>query len=254
MNDRTLMNVVCAADPLASDAARADDQSRREVLFETILATPQSAPSRRVTARTVVLFAAVAIAVAVVPAALAFGTLVDLLRGDPAPAEVVAGFGSYRTELGFHPEPGKAVRVARDGDVSLYVTTNSEGTYCLTITAPWKPATQSDGGGCVTRSEATASFIVGLGGVGPSRSDRGTTMIVHGRTSVAGAVTIRFLSPDGEVVTSLIGPGGFFMAAVRLKGMFCDVGQWTPTFAVLGAAGNELATETATLTRGCARP
>ena len=166
-----------------------------------------------------------------------------------APPAVVSDFRSYTPQLGFHPDPGAAVLVAEDGDVSLYATTNAEGSYCFVVSAPWKrPETLPDGGTCIPPDTAAAPLIVGV--VGAAH----TTLLVGGRADVRGASAIRFAGPDGRLVTRPIGSSGFFVAAVRSSVVACSKGDWRPAFVVPDASGRELTHATIGLIRAAAAP
>jgi len=166
------------------------------------------------------------------------------LIGRPAPPAVVSDFGSYTPQLGFHPEPSRAVLVAEDGAVSLYATTNREGTYCLVASAPWKrPETLPDGGTCIPAGQAAAPVVAGL--VGSSS----TTFVIAGRVDAGAAQAVRFPGPDGRLLTRPIGSSGFFVAAVPVSGSPCATGEWKPTFVVLDARGSELTRATIMLAR-----
>jgi hypothetical protein len=170
------------------------------------------------------------------------------LTGRPAPPAVVSDFGSYTPQLGFHPEPGRAVLVAEDGAFSLYATTNREGTYCLVASAPWKrPETLPDGGTCIPASQAAAPVVAGL--VGASSA----TVVIAGRVDAGAAHAIRLTGPDGRVLTRPIGSSGFFVAAVPVSGSPCAGGDWKPTFVVLDARGRELGHASILLGRQAAR-
>jgi len=199
---------------------------KAHVLDEIARPRPRLSPRRRV---------ALAVLVALVAIGTATAATTSWLRGSPAPRAVVEDFGSYTPQLGFHPEPGRAVLVAEDGDVALYATTNAEGTYCLVASAPWKrPDKLPDGGTCVPRAEAAAPFIAGLVGASPD------SMVIAGRTTSRGARTVRFTDSRGESITRPIGSSGFFVAHVHVSGSPCANGDWSPTFTVLDANGREL--------------
>ena len=160
----------------------------------------------------------------------------------------VSDFASYTPQLGFHPEAGRAVLVAEDGDVILYATTNREGTYCLVVSAPWKrPETLPDGGTCIPAAQAAAPLIAGFGGA--SRD----TVVIAGRADARGAHAIRFAGPDRRLLTRPIGSSGFFVAAVPISGSPCANGDWKPTFVVLDAGGRELTHATIGLARAAAQ-
>jgi hypothetical protein len=167
------------------------------------------------------------------------------LTGEPAPPDVVTDFQSYTPQLGFHPEPGKAVLVARDGQIDLYATPDREGTYCLDLVAPWKPATVRDGGTCVPERIASGHFIAGnLGGTR-------TTLIVGGRIADPQARSVAFTGPDGSRVTAAVGASGFFVAALTTSATCANAsGHWSSSFTALDANGSVLArTSTLSLAR-----
>ena len=199
---------------------------KEHLLAEVARLQPRLSPRRKV---------ALAVLVALVAIGTATAATTSWLRGSPAPPAVVSDFGSYTPQLGFHPDPGRAVLVAEDGDVSLYATTNAEGSYCLVTSAPWKrPETLPDGGTCIPRDQAAAPFVAGL--VGASRD----SIVVAGRTASRGAHTVRFPGPGGDPVTRPIGSSGFFVAHIQSSGSACANGDWSPTFAVLDANGREM--------------
>jgi len=178
------------------------------------------------------------------------GDLSSWLTGSPAPESVVSDFGSYAPQLGFDPEPGRAVLVAQDGDVILYATINKQGTYCLVASTPWKrPDKLPDGGTCISRAYAAAPLIAGL--VGASSSADGTQIyVIAGRTTDAAARTIRFSDPTGAPIERAIGSSGFFVATVETDEPACESGDWRPAFDVIGANGDER--ENVTITLGSA--
>ncbi len=198
-------------------------------------------PRRRVAAL------ALALGVLLIGTAVA-ATTTDWLTGSPAPESVVSDFGSYAPQLGFDPQPGRAVLVAQDGDISLYATTNTQGSYCLVASAPWKrPSKLPDGGTCIPPAQAAAPLIAGLVGASSSPGSDQQIYLIAGRTADPEARTIRFTSPTGAPITRAIGSSGFFIAAVRTDGSACSNGDWKPRFSVLGANGEEHASITITL-------
>src|SRR5581483_1960503 len=103
----------------------------RSVRQSRVLAWPRwIGPRRRV--------AALALALGLLVIGTAVAATTGWLTGTPAPTSVVSDFGSYAPQLGFNPEPGRAVQVARDGDTVLYATANKQGSYCLVASAAWK--------------------------------------------------------------------------------------------------------------------
>jgi hypothetical protein len=145
------------------------------------------------------------------------------------------------------------VLVAEDAEISLYATTNDEGSYCLVVSAPWKrPATLPDGGTCIPPAQAAAPLIAGLVGASSPTSERGQwTLVIAGRTDEREARTIAFVDPNGETMTRPIGSSGFFVASVHMAEAPCAGGDWKPTFVAAGKDGQELAR--ATITLGSAR-
>lgn len=191
-------------------------------------------------------------ALAIVIGLLGIGTAVaattSWLTGSPAPKSVVSDFGLYAPQLGFNPEPGRAVLVAEDSDISLYATTNRQGSYCLVASAPWKrPSKLPDGGTCIPPVQAAAPLIAGLLGASSSQSADQQTYLIAGRTADPEARRIRFTDPSGDPITRVIGSSGFFIAAVRTAGSACANGDWNSAFSVLGTDGSERSSATITL-------
>lgn len=178
------------------------------------------------------------------------------LIGEPAPPPVVSDFKAYTPQLGFHPEPGKAVFVAQDGAIKLYATTNREGTYCLVVDEPWKPPSAGDGGTCVPKRSATSSITASVIGISAASKDGEATFVIAGRVDSAKARTIRFEDTNGASVERPIGSGGFYVAALHGKlpipvvgphGVKCPAKGWKPTFTALGADGEKLLSSTVPL-------
>jgi hypothetical protein len=200
---------------------------------------PFIGPRRRV--------AALALGLALLVIGTAVAATTDWLTGSPAPQSVVSDFGTYAPQLGFDPVPGRAVKVATDGDTILYATTNKQGSYCLIASTPWKPsATLPDGGTCIAPVQASAPLIAGLVGA-KSGLDGDQTYVIAGRTTDPEARTIRFSDPNGKPVTPTIGPSGFFIATIRTNTSACTNGDWAPSFSVLGADGTQRSSDTITL-------
>jgi hypothetical protein len=148
---------------------------------------------------------------------------------EPAPKPVVDDFRAYTPQLGFHPEPGKALLVARDGEFKLYATTNREGTYCLVVDMPSRHPDVGDGGVCVARRDATEPIVAAVAALN----------VVVGRTTDSNARTIRFQTPEGESIEAPLGADGFFIAAVPIADE-CPAQDWAPTFRALGSDGTTL--------------
>jgi hypothetical protein len=207
---------------------------RKEHLMSELVRGQQRSPSPR---RRVV---ALAVVVGLLVIGTALATTTSWLTGSPAPTDVVSDFGSYTPQLGFDPDPGRAVLVAEDTDVSLYATTNQQGSYCLVASAPWKrPGKFPDGGTCIAPAQAAAPLIAGLVGASSSPGGNQQTYLIAGRTDDAKGRTIRFTAPNGNVISRAIGSSGFFIAVVNSVGSACASGDWKPTFTVLGVNGEE---------------
>jgi hypothetical protein len=172
------------------------------------------------------------------------------LVGSPAPRNVKSDFGSYAPQLGFNPEPGKAVLVASGGPYRLYATTNKQGGYCVLVSAPWKrPGPHGEGGDCVSRGQASVPFSAGIGGAAGAPHG-GTRIVLDGRTRQVGAARVRFTGPQGERVTTPAGPSGFFIAGFTVRrpartdvvsGFAPGICRWSTTFVVLDGKGRALA-------------
>jgi hypothetical protein len=158
------------------------------------------------------------------------------LVGAPAPPSVKSDFGSYAPQLGFDPQPGKAVLVASDGPYQLYATTNKQGTYCVLVIAPWKGPGAGEGGDCIPSRIADKRFWAGLGGAATS-PDGNTRFVLEGRSTDPTATSVRFSTPDGQTITAPIGASGFFIAGAEV-GDPCA--PWTSSFVFLDGDGNVL--------------
>jgi hypothetical protein len=170
------------------------------------------------------------------------GQVVDWLTAEPAPPEVVDEFGRYTPQLGFDPEPGKAVLVARDEGVRLYVTTNKQGTWCFVL------STRADGGTCVRPAVADAPVVAAhVSDVSAGEAQRLGVLV--GRIKAAEARTVRFADPDGTPVERPLGAGGFFVAGLRrpAEESVCDHGDWAPRFTFFDARGDVVAERVITL-------
>ena len=196
----------------------------------------RSAASRRISStrrrRRLIVLAVIIVAGAATSLSIAAN---GWLTGQPAPPPVVQDFREYTPQLGFHPDPTKAVLVAQDGDVALYATTNREGTYCLVLDTPWERQPVGDGGTCVPKEQARHAITAGLLG------GKLGTYVVAGRVADPDARKIRFTAPDGERVEREIGSTGFYVATVHLGGPPCPDRNWEPTFSAIGSEGHVLA-------------
>ena len=234
MNDETLFELVKRADPMA--AAVGEPPAG---LMERVLASPRGARPGRLSglpARLALVGAVFGVSAVIVGLSIA-GT--GWLTGEPAPPEVVTNFRAYTPQLGFHPDPGSAVLVAEDGPVKLYATTDREGTYCLDLVAPWKPATTLDGGTCLPRAIASPQFVAGLLGGGPV-TQQGMTVVVAGRIADPQAHSVEFTGPDGRDITSPVGSSGFFVTTLTTPAP-CAAGDWSSTFTALDSDGSAVA-------------
>lgn len=189
------------------------------------------------------------------PAGLAFAAIVvtgtalaatGWLTGSPAPQSVNSDFQSYPPQLGSHPDSGASVLVASNGDMTLYATTDAEGSYCVVASTPWKrPRTLPDGGTCVPPADAAAPFVAGEVAAQTIPIDEGnastlSTLVIAGRTADTDASEVSFTAPNGNLVTAQVGSSGFFIASVQMPGSPCAGGDWKPTFTVLDASGNQI--------------
>lgn len=172
------------------------------------------------------------------------------LTGSPAPPSVKSDFGSYATQLGFTPEPGRAVLVASDGDFQLFATENEQGGLCTLVSTPWnRPSANGEGGDCVSTTPDATPFWAGTDGVS-AEANGGSTVVVIGHTTDKDAASVQFETPNGAVVTAPVGSSGFFIRGTTLSGSFCDWGRWAPRFTVLDSSGNPLSSTTVTVFPG----
>jgi hypothetical protein len=213
-------------------------------LFRSELRAAAERQGRRSHRRRLAAVAAVATAVAAVTG-VALGA-VGWLTGSPAPPSIVADFGTYTPQLGFHPDPGSSVLVAGAGDSQLYATTNAEGTYCIVASAPWKrPDQNPDGGNCVGQKTAAQPIVAGIVGGSSTDSTGNLTLLVAGRISVAGAASVNITLPDGSTSNVKLGSSGFFLSKVPTQ--LCASGDWSAKLDALDAQGKQLVGSTITL-------
>lgn len=181
------------------------------------------------------------------------------LVGSPAPKSVKSDFGSYAPQLGFNPEPGKAVLVARHGPYKMYVTPDKQGGYCTLVATPqYHPGPSGSGGDCGTRQQAAVSFLAGPVGPGVPMHNGGVRVVVAGRTRNKAAARVQFTTPDGKTATAPIGTSGFFITDITSKrqlftGLQPQGGRlpkplchWTTTFVLLDSSGRQLTSKTLT--------
>lgn len=245
-DDQTLHGTGLARLPLREMPARRSSARHQHLLREISSTTQPHAFALRRALNGRRALAPLVAALVIVGTAAAATT--GWLTGSPAPTSVVNGFKSYPTQLGFHPLPGQAVLVAGSHSVSLYATLNREGGYCLTVSAPWKrPDSLSDGGTCVTASDAAAALVAGTLGASSSPGGSATTLVLAGRTTNPNARAVRFEDPDGVVRTQRLGSSGFFVATLETPGSPCTQGDWAPTFELIAASGDRLASTTVAL-------
>jgi hypothetical protein len=193
------------------------------------------APRRRI--------AVLAIALGLLGIGTAVAATTGWLTGSPAPPSVVADFGSYTPQLGFHPDPGSSVLVAEAGDSQLYATTNAEGSYCVVASAPWKRPNQNpDGGTCVGERTAAQPIVAGIVGGSPTDINRNLTLLVAGRISVPGATSVNLSIPDHSIRNVKLGSNGFFLTNVETQ--LCRGGDWVAKLVALDAQGRELTQST----------
>jgi hypothetical protein len=166
------------------------------------------------------------------------------LVGSPAPPSVKSDFGSYAPQLGFNPQPGKAVLVASNGAYQLFATPNKQGGYCVLVSAPWKrPGPHGEGGDCSSRKQTTVSFWAGLGGLA-GHSDGSTTLVIDGRTAEPNAASLQFASPDKTTLTVPVGSSGFFIVGFTTRASWCQIERWNPRVAILDRDGHQPGTTT----------
>ena len=186
------------------------------------------------------------------------------LVGSPAPPSVKSDFGSYAPQLGFNPQPGKAVLVASSGAYQLYATTNKQGGYCVLVSAPWKrPGPHGEGGDCSSRQQASVAFWAGIGGMAGAPHG-GTRVVIDGRTRHRNAANVRFTAPEGKTITASVGRSGFFIVGYTIRrpvnstvisGFVPGICRWTSTFTALDATAREIGQKTLTFgPRICMRP
>jgi hypothetical protein len=164
----------------------------------------------------------VVIALAATPAFAIGRTLVDWLAAEPAPPEVVSDFGKYTPQLGFNPQPGKAVLVAEDDYVRLFATTNKQAPTASSSAHEQTAARAS-------RRVAAASVVAGyVSDVAAGKGDMRLRVVV-GRIKNPEARRVSFPAPDGKTITRRIGAGGFFVAGLRTATVSaCEKGGWAP--------------------------
>lgn len=175
------------------------------------------------------------------------------LVGSPAPKNVKSDFGSYAPQLGFNPEPGKAVLVAHHGVYKMYVTPDKQGGFCTLIATPqYHPGPHGSGGDCGTRQQAALPFFAGPYGPGVPMHGGGVRLVVAGRTRNKAATQVRFTTPGHKTTTAPTGTSGFFITDITSQhqlftglqpGSIC---HWTTTFVLLDNTGRPLANKTLT--------
>lgn len=223
------------------------DRESRIALLGRVTASGVPPTSRRRSTRSRERIAAAVFAAIIVGAAPAYAvgrSLVDWLAAESAPPDVVSDFGRYAPQLGFDPDPGKAVLVAEDRDVRLFATTNQRGTYCFIL------STRADGGTCVSREVASSPVVAGYVSNVPLGGDT-RLLVVVGRIKDPEARAVSFTTPDGGSVTRGLGAGGFFVAGIRASGAgsVCDNGDWEPSFTFFNNTGDVKSRYTITLAK-----
>lgn len=227
-----------AADPVAG-AVEAPEEWRDELLRRLAAVRAGSAQepvggSRR----RLVLAALLVVALLAVPSYGLARTVVDWVRGEPAPQAVRKEFESYAPQLGYRPDASGAILVAGEGDrVRLYSTPSDRGSYCLVLRAPGRPT--GDGGTCIRPAWAAEPLIAGTLGA-TAGDEAASTHFIAGRATQPDAATVDFAAPGGEAITRRLGYDGFFVASVRVPRSACGAGDWRPTFVIRDAGGDEL--------------
>jgi hypothetical protein len=187
-------------------------------------------------------------------AAVIVGTAVAAtgwLVGSPAPPSVKTDFGTYTPQLGFHPQPGNAVLVAKEGGDRLYATTNEEGSYCVILSTPLVRPPESMGGGtCISKATADQPIVAGLF---PANRDR---LLLAGRISVTGARSVEVQLPSGATQAAPLQSSGFFLLPITAKP--CGAGTWSAQLQALTGDGKVVAAKTMLLEKdvgvGCILP
>jgi hypothetical protein len=227
-----------SANPVAG-AIDAPEEWRDE-LFRRLAAIPPpgSREHHGRSRRRLLLAAAVMAALLAVPSYALARTVIEWVRGAPAPQAVVNEFESYAPQLGYRPDASGAILVAVEGNgVRLYSTPNDKGSYCLVLRAPGRPT--GDGGTCIQPAWAAEPLIAGtLGATGGDET--ASTQFIAGRATSPHAANVEFAGPTGESIRRPIGFDGFFVASVRVPRAACGAGDWRPTFVVSDAAGGEV--------------
>lgn len=183
------------------------------------------------------------------------------LVGAPAPPNVKSDFGSYAPQLGFNPQPGKAVLVAGKGPYKLYATPNEQDGFCTLLSDPWyHPGPHGEGGDCISRKQASVAFWAGPYGIGHA-AQGGTRVVIVGRARKGAAARVHFNYPGGKSASARIGRSGFFIVPITINhpiftglqpGAIC---RWSSTFVVLDAKGRAIVRKTLTFgPRICMRP
>ena len=246
MNDQALLELVRRADPVAEVG------NPPQGLLEHVLAEPRakSKPPRLRNWQARVALVAVGFGVTAGIASLAIaGT--GWLTGAPAPPNVKSDLGSYSTQLGFNPQPGRAVLVASNGEYQLYATGNKQGGFCTLVSTPWlRPGPGGEGGDCVASTPDADAFWAGMGGMS-AETNNASKLVVIGHTTEKAAATVQFDAPNGEAETAPVGSSGFFIVGTNpIPGSMCDWGTWAPRFTVLDSNGDQLNSTSVTIFPG----
>jgi hypothetical protein len=209
--------------------------SDSHTLFRTELVAAAARLHHRQRRRRRLLVACVAMTLASIMVTAASLAARGWLTGSPAPKTVVSDFRSYPIQLGLHPEPGKAVLVARSGPYRMYATPDREGGYCVVTSRPWvRPASLPDGGGCLTRSEAAVPFTFTSQG---SRDlpHHGFLEVVGGRVRDRRVSEVQFTDPEHRLVTLPIQHSGFFIGPLTITHFICRLTGYHLTARALDA-------------------
>ena len=209
--------------------------SDTHTLFRTELVAAAGRLHHRQRRRRGVLVACVAVTLASITVTAVSLAAAGWLAGSPAPKTVVSDFRSYPIQLGLHPEPGKAVLVARSGPYRMYATPDREGGYCVVTSKPWaRPAVLPDGGGCLTRSEAAVPFTFTFPG-GKDLPHHGILEVVGGRVRDRRVREVQFTDPAHRLVTLPIQHSGFFIGSFTVTPFICRLAGYHLTARALDA-------------------